>query len=247
MRLKPVKPEALVEHVRRELERAVLAGEVKPGEKLPSERDLAGMLGVSRPVVHEAILLLTHVGLLSLYPRVGAVVNDFREKGRLSLLESLLANADRNVTPEWLEDILHVRGLFEVDMASLAARNRTDAHLDDLRRMHRAACHEPPDEPERLADYDFRFHHGIALASGNSVFPMLLNSARGLYRSLSILFYRDPLVVRAVLDWHATLLEAIARRSERDAGATMQRLLRHGEEWVRQHAAQHADEEGAHA
>lgn len=246
MHLKPVKPEALVEHVRRELERAILMGEVKAGEKLPSERDLAKMLAVSRPVVHEAILALTHTGLLTLYPRVGVVVNDFREKGSLSLLEPLLAYTDQRVTPELLRDVIRIRGLFELDMVELAARNRSTAHLERLTELHREAQETSPHEAHRLASYDFRFHHGIALASCNLVFPMLLNSAKGLYHSLTEMFYSDPTVAKTVLGWHGTLLDALEEQAEQAAVATMLQILSHGEEWINRVAAGYRHEEASH-
>lgn len=71
------------------LEELVLSGELRAGERLPAERDLAARLGVSRPVLHEALLDLSAKGLVTILPRRGVVVNDYRKSGSTAILSSL--------------------------------------------------------------------------------------------------------------------------------------------------------------
>ena len=73
------------------LEELVLSGELRAGERLPAERDLAARLGVSRPVLHEALLDLSAKGLVTILPRRGVVVNDYRKSGSTAILSSLLS------------------------------------------------------------------------------------------------------------------------------------------------------------
>jgi fatty acid metabolism transcriptional regulator FadR len=232
MQLMPIKFEALTDHVCQELERAILTSEIRAGEKLPPERDLANMLSVSRPILHDALLILAHKGLVTLVPRVGTIVNDFRELGSLELLEALMTHGDRHMTPKLLKDILVMRGLFEVDMAHRAARMRnvTSFNRIQIALSRELRLSEAP--PRKLAEADFEFHLSIALASGNTVYPMLLNSSRGLYKELSHLFYHDPQTRRTALRWHEKLTDAIEAMNDKLAADVMRRLLAHGEQWL---------------
>ncbi|MFA6032330.1 MAG: GntR family transcriptional regulator, partial [Myxococcota bacterium] len=88
--LAPLKAESLKEVFISRFEGLILSGQLATGQKLPSERELAMTLGVSRPVVHEGLVDLAAKGLVSMKPRVGAFVNDFRREGSITLLSSLL-------------------------------------------------------------------------------------------------------------------------------------------------------------
>ena len=73
--------ESLPEMVLKEIIEDILAGEFPVGSRLPPERDLAFMFDVSRPVAHAAVVELDRLGLVTLRPRHGAVINDYREQG----------------------------------------------------------------------------------------------------------------------------------------------------------------------
>ncbi|MBW1983231.1 MAG: FadR family transcriptional regulator, partial [Deltaproteobacteria bacterium] len=87
--LKPIKSESLKEIFISRFENLILSGKLSIGQKLPSERELAIQLGVSRPVVHEGLVDLASKGLITLTPRIGTVVNDYRTEGSLTMLTSL--------------------------------------------------------------------------------------------------------------------------------------------------------------
>jgi GntR family transcriptional regulator, transcriptional repressor for pyruvate dehydrogenase complex len=67
-------------------EELILSGKIKIGQKLPSERELALQLRVGRPVVYEGMVELASRGLVSIKPRFGAIVNDYRKEGSLTVL-----------------------------------------------------------------------------------------------------------------------------------------------------------------
>src|SRR5512137_2428558 len=79
--LKPLKADSLVEVFISRFENLILTGKIAIGQKLPSERELALQLGVSRPVVHEGLVDLAAKGLVTMKPRVGTMVNDYRKEG----------------------------------------------------------------------------------------------------------------------------------------------------------------------
>ena len=120
--LKPIKSESLKDICVARFEELILSGKLTVGQKLPSERELALQLGVSRPVVHEGLVDLAAKGLVAMKPRVGTVVNDYRKEGSLSLLNSLVNYQQGRVDTDLLNSLLEMRMLFEVETAFLLLR-----------------------------------------------------------------------------------------------------------------------------
>ncbi|MFZ5570806.1 MAG: FadR/GntR family transcriptional regulator [Thermodesulfobacteriota bacterium] len=231
--LKPVKTRSLKEVCAHRLEEWILSGVLGVGQKLPPERELAQKLGVSRPVVHEALVDIAAKGLVSLIPRVGTVVNDYRREGSIALLTSLLTYHQGRLAPKLLDGLLAMRILFEVENARLAALNRTQEQLRSLREIILAEEAADPGDIDRLTRLDFDFHHLIAMATDNQSYPLLLNSFKPVYTNLSGQFFREPGVVPIVIAGHHELLDALAERNQQQAMAAMRRLLEHGEERLR--------------
>jgi len=226
----PIKSESLKDVFIARFEELILSGKLSIGQKLPSERELAMQLGVSRPVVHEGLVDLAFKGLVSMKPRVGTVVNDFRKEGSLALLTSLLNYHDGRIEPNLLDSILGMRKLVELETARLAACNRSgeqlEAFFDLLGREEAVAA----DDAKEVAALDFAFHHGVAMATGNMIYPLLLNSFRELTVNLTSLFFTDAAVVPVVFGFHRALVEAIEARDAGKAVEIMKRILEHGEE-----------------
>ena len=176
--LQPVKNEGLKELCAGRLEALILSGQMPVGHRLPPERELARQLGVSRPVIHGALVDLAGKGLVTLVPRIGAVVNDFRKQGSVALLTSLLKYQQGELAPKLLEGLLAMRILFEVETARLAAIHRGDAHNQELREVILAEERTEPTDIERLTGLDFDFHHLLAMASGQDASAMITAPVR---------------------------------------------------------------------
>ncbi|MBL0716383.1 MAG: FadR family transcriptional regulator [Desulfosarcina sp.] len=209
-------------------EELILSGQLKIGQKLPSERELALQLGVSRPVVHNGLVDLEAKGLVTLIPRVGAVVNDYRREGSLALLNSLVTYQKGRLETELQTSLLDVRRIFEVETARLAALHREDAHLNALQEVLEEEMQIRREAVARIAALDFRFHHLLTLASGNRIYPLLINSFKPVYLNLVAQFFQNPAVVKTVHAFHRKLFQAIDNRDEAAAVAVMQRMLLHG-------------------
>jgi DNA-binding FadR family transcriptional regulator len=231
--LQPIKNEGLKELCVSRLEALVLSGKIQVGHKLPPERELARQLGVSRPVIHEALVDLAGKGLVTLVPRVGAVINDFRKQGSVALLTSLLKYHKGDLAPQLLESLLAMRVLFEIETARLAAIHRSDGHNQELREVIAAEERTEPTDIERLTALDFDFHHLVAMASGNQSYPLLINSFKPVYTNISGQFFKDPAVVPTVIGFHRDLADAIKKQNAELAVAVMRCLLAHGEEHLR--------------
>jgi len=226
--LQPLEVTSLVDVFISRFEELILSGRFAIGERLPSERELALSLEVSRPVVHKGLVELAARGLVTLKPRVGAEVADYRKQGSLPLLQSLLTYQRADLEPEILESMLAMRRLVEVEAARLAAQRRTEADLDELRALLAREQAADPDDARTVTDLDFEFHHQVALASKNRVYPMLIKSCEGAYKSLSGVFFGAGPMAPLVFQKHAAMVEAISRRQPRRAAELMGKLLEHG-------------------
>lgn len=212
------------------LEDLILSGALPIGERLPPERTLAERLGVSRPVVHEGLVELAARGLVTMKPRVGTVVNDYRRQGSLALLGSLVNHAHGDFAPPLLEGLLGLRRLVQSDAARLAALNRT---ADDQKALDTVTAKEAESDRrdvDAVVGLDIAFHHGVALASGNPVYPMLIRSFEPAERNLASRFFVEPTVAADVFDRHRQIVAAIAERNAVRAAALMEELLDRGRE-----------------
>ena len=232
--LKPVKADSLKNVCVSRFEELILSGAIKVGERLPPERDLAQQLGVSRPVVHEALVDISAKGLISMIPRQGAVVNDYRREGSLTLLNSLLNYNEGKLDPKLLDGLLNMRMLFETENARLAAKNRTDEHLEQLQELRKREAGASANDVDALVAIDFEFHLLLAMATENLLYPLLLNSFKPIYTNLARQFFRNPEVVASVFDYHGQLAAAIEARDGKMAETVMREMLANGEDRLRQ-------------
>lgn len=215
------------------LQQAILSGTFSIGERLPSERELAKKLGVSRPVLHEAIVALNVQGLVQIEPRRGVFVRDYRKESSIALIATLLEYEQGDFAPELFTSLMDGRVLIEKETASLAAQHCESNALVILRLLIEKGRDGAGESAQALTTYDFDFHLEIALASGNHMYPMILNSLKGVHSNLAGRFYHDvygTVTVIQVLDYHQQLVQDISHGNALEAGNTMVQLLRHGEE-----------------
>ncbi|GFG49320.1 transcriptional regulator [Mycolicibacterium agri] len=209
------------EVVRRLLDYLLLSGEIQPGQRIPSERQLVETLGVGRAVVREAIKALGFLGLLEIRQGAGTYFRG-TEPGIFSrILEWGIALGEQRTV-----DLIHARGHLEVLVAGLAAQNRTD---DDVRALHElldAMRTASIEEPHRFAEADVGFHLRIAQASGNSVLANMLERIRALvfaWIGHNIAASKTTSVAYAE---HPPILDAIERRDVDAARAAMEKHMR---------------------
>jgi GntR family transcriptional repressor for pyruvate dehydrogenase complex len=218
----------LVEDFITRFEEMILSGQLSIGEKLPSERDLAQKLGVSRPVVHDGLINLAEKGLITRNPSGGSVVTDYRREGSLAMLNSLLNFREGTLEPRLSESTMDFRRLFEVESARLSALNASDQQVEELKQKLGEEENAGSSDLDCQAALDFQFHHLIAIASGNILYPLLLNSCRPLYINFVTMFYPIPGIRPSVLQFHRDLIDAIAARDPEDAQKIMIQMLEHG-------------------
>lgn len=213
-------PVRLYRQIADALEARIAAGEFKPGERLPTERELAAFYAVSRTCVREALLALEIARLVSI--RVGSGVYVLTPAAPEP--PDLAAAADQ---PS-LTEILDARLMFEPEVCAAAAARagpnhvaRIAASLATMREEHRMAG-----ETER-GDRDF--HLGIAQASGNAIANDLL---RGIWEHMNAPLWqglqkhiRSPILRLKWIEDHESVLAAIEERDRRKARVAMRRHI----------------------
>src|SRR5919199_3435495 len=171
---KTVAPErrgATSEEVVAQLREMIHRGELRPGDRPPPERDLARLLGVSRPTLRAGIRSLAAVGVLQ--SRQGAGTFVVKSDGQPVLDSSplrLMASLHGFTSAEMFE----ARLALEMAVAGLAAERATGDHMATMAEEV-AGMFASLEEPEQFLVHDMRFHQTVAAASGNRILTALMN------------------------------------------------------------------------
>lgn len=155
-----------------ELETRILEGSLKPGDRLPSERELAVELGVSRPSLRGALQSLVAKGLLITRHGGGTFVTDSMQAAFTDPWQQMLKDH-----PDIHGDMLEFRHMLEGQAAQLAAERGTEEDFERIRACHEALeCAFAAQDLEQCIKTDVEFHQAIAEASHNVLIGHLSSS-----------------------------------------------------------------------
>jgi GntR family transcriptional repressor for pyruvate dehydrogenase complex len=228
--------EPLAAEVSRRLIEYLMSGEVRPGDRIPSERQLTEMLGVNRPTVREAIKSLGFLGLLEIRQSSGTYFRGTGSDVLYRLFELGLVLGERGAN-----DMLRARAELEVVVAGLAAEAREEAGVE-LLRARLATMRECPDEG--FAEADTAFHAALAELAGNTVLRDMLKGMRtmiqrgwvertGAVRPREVAYADHVPIFEAVEKGDATAARAAMAEHMRGATGRLRQALaegRHGDE-----------------
>ncbi len=163
MNYRTIQRSSTSELVMKEILESIKSGDLKPGDKLPPERELTKMFGVGRSTLREAISALVLVGYLEVIQGRGTFLKIDFQSVNLSALE--LSNVQIAAS---IIDLVEVREILECNAVKLAARR---AKSDDIRLIIDALAKmkETVDDYKRFSDHDFNFHIALAQATGNNM------------------------------------------------------------------------------
>lgn len=207
-----IQPEKLSHSVERQIELLLLRGILRPGERLPAERDLAEKLGVSRPSLREALANLQNRGLLTARAGAGVYVEELLDSAFSDTLVQLFAAHD-----EALFDYVSFRRDMEGMTAERAARHGSDTDLKVVdtvfKRME--AAHQKRD-PMEEAKLDAEFHLSIVEASHNIIMLHIMRAMfnllhEGVFYNRQIIF-RNPAIRNDLLAQHKCINDALQAR-----------------------------------
>lgn len=188
---------------------------LRPGDRLPSERQLIEILDISRPSLREALRALSMLGVIESRHGGGAFVTDLEARTLLAPLDFFLSLSETN-----LGDAFESRRIVEIEIVRKAAKQATEADIADLNAI--VAAHEKIlEDPVGFRILDSRFHRKLSDAAGNAVLERI---AYGLYNMGLDIRRRateNPALIRQSTEDHIRIVQAIARRDPEQAAVEM--------------------------
>lgn len=206
----------------------IVGGEFAPGDRLPAEAELLQHYAVSRPVLREALRVLTAKGLVLARQRAGVIVRD-RSEWHLLDPDVLYWLIQSVPSAEFVKTLLTVRRVFEPAAAALTARVASDAQLQGIAEAY--AGMEAAKSAEELLEPDLAFHRRIAEATGNDLLAYIGHMLSLALRESIKLSSRHPNTHALSLPRHKAILTALLARDPLAAQqATLVQLQETGED-----------------
>jgi GntR family transcriptional repressor for pyruvate dehydrogenase complex len=222
-----VAAEQVIAHVRGLIER----GELRPGDRLASERQLALDVGVSRPSVRAGLRSLAAMGVVQTRHGAGTFITDGPPALVNEALGLLAALHGIGFDP-----LFEARRVLEVGSAALSAQRASGEQImamsDEITGMYAAL-----DDPQDFLRHDVRFHRAVALGANNPVLGALIEMVASLhYEQRRVTVERARHQLRESADMHRRIYQAIRAHDPEAARAAMDEHLRLA------HAAQASEE-----
>jgi GntR family transcriptional repressor for pyruvate dehydrogenase complex len=175
--LAPVARQSVVDAVADRLRGEILSGRLRPGTRLPSERELSLALGVNRLTLRSSLARLEALGLITTRHGAGTVVASWRERAGLEMLGTLLRGR-RFLDPAWHELVrsaLEIRRILAAEAVALAAERHTEQDLEAI-----ATCaqvlNDHVDDPVAFARADLAFMRSVCKAARNVGLELFMNT-----------------------------------------------------------------------
>ncbi|GII20961.1 FadR/GntR family transcriptional regulator [Planosporangium mesophilum] len=220
---------AITDEAIERIKEMIVSGELRPGDRLPKEADLAGRLGLSRNSLREAVRALSLVRVLDVRQGDGTYVTSLQPELLLDAV-SFLADFHRD---DNLLHLLEVRRILEPAASAMAAQVMSDSAIEELGKVLEE-LHDDPDI-DRLIAADLEFHRRIAAGSGNPVLASLIDNLSAptvrarIWRGIS----QEGAAARTH-EQHWAIFSAIRSRQPELARAWAAVHVAGVEEWLRQ-------------
>jgi GntR family transcriptional repressor for pyruvate dehydrogenase complex len=219
MKFEPIKPKKVSTQIADQIRSSILNGDFTPGDKLPPERELAEMFGVSRPSVREALNILASSGLVESYQGGGTVVKSLVEPAAGNpLAEMIRIEGDRAL------DVIEVRKGMEAWTAWYAAQRALPEDIAKLERIIEDMRHNL-DGLKPSENLDANFHTVIARATRNVVWLHMMQSIFDAMKEFQKNVWRAVYLTeddhRMLFDHHRAIFEAIRNRDSERAREAM--------------------------
>ena len=223
---RPIARTKTTEQVVERIEQLIIERHLSENEALPSERELAAMLGVSRNILREGLSVLGQKGLIETVPgrRTRVVRPGLRELR--STVDLMVRVGDVS-----LADLIEVRSILEPEIAARAAERARPEQIEELRAIM-ATLEGRQGDPAGHVEADLSFHRAIATIAGNALLVVLMEAiGEPLMRSMSL----GTSIPRAVGEadvYHLAICDAIAGRDPEGAAAAMHRHMEHVRRYI---------------
>ena len=218
---KIVQSSRLYEQIVEQIEQSVQRGDLKPGDQLPAERELAEQFGVSRTAVREAVKALREKGLVEAYPGKGTFITSGSSNPMRQSIDRMMRSAQVDATSSLVE----VREILEPEIAALAAVRATEENLNSLRQSV-AVMDTAKRDPDAYIEADLDFHLELAEAAANPLILSLIDSIVGVLREQRMRIFEVEGGPDRGQYHHKKILEAMEHQDAEGAREAMRAHLR---------------------
>ena len=229
----PIQSERLYEQIAEQVEQRILTGDLKVGDRLPPERELAEQFGVSRTAVREAVKALRQKGLVEVQPGRGTFITNGTSRAVRHSLDLFM----RIGGTDGFSDLVEVREIIEPEIAALAAARATEEHIAALREAV-VTMDAALEDPDKFIEADLDFHLACAEATQNALIPALIDSIVDLLREQRARIFRVAGGPQRGQFHHKRILDTIVRHDPGAARDAMRAHLRQVREDSQASAAQ---------
>jgi DNA-binding FadR family transcriptional regulator len=216
----PIRPTRASSDVIAQIRRAIMSGQYRPGDRLPTEREMAQQFGVSRVTVRDALRALEANGLVRV--KVGGQGGPYVSEPDIALLSDSIGTHlhIRGIT---FEELAEARQALETTAAQLAALRATPEDLAGLEAAIQGPMRPPPSD---AAASSLDFHTALVIASHNQALLAMFRATRALIQeAFDQLHAQQPDMADAARKTHTELFAAIAARDAERAGNLMRQHL----------------------
>jgi GntR family transcriptional repressor for pyruvate dehydrogenase complex len=218
---KLVQSSRLYEQIVKQIEDSIERGDLKEGDQLPAERELALQFGVSRTAVREAVKALREKGLVEAYPGRGTFITSETSNSIRLTFDRMIKSGPREGTLHLVE----VREILEPEIAALAAKRVTEESLNELREAI-AIMDGAKGDPDSFIEADLDFHLALAEAAANPLILSLIDSIVGVLREQRLRIFQVDGGPERGQYHHKRILEAIENHDALGAREAMRAHLR---------------------
>lgn len=223
----------LSQRIERTIEKAIREKKLLVGDKLPTEREMCESFGVSRTALREALRRLSARGLITIRKGSGMYVAEIKIQDAIKTLNLYYdLKFDKNL----LSQIIEVRYRFEPEIARLAATSRTEQNIAELEENLVEFENCDPDNTQKEADIENRFHLTITKATTNPIIQITMEPIYSLLPRMRNYIYANIEGEKAsTLEFHKLILEAIRDQDEDKAYKNMKDHLERTREIYNKH------------
>lgn len=217
--LEPLVKTRLYEEIVKQIINRIKSGELKPGDKLPTERELASQLKVSRTAIREALRSLEVMGVIDSKVGSGTFVKEMSLDSLMDPFAGILKRNERLIV-----ELIEVRMLLEVEIAKLAAKRRTEENLKAIE-SSLELIEKEIQQGELGSDGDNAFHSELTNAAENLALSSILSLCGELLsstRKAALMALDSPTIS---LEYHRRIYEAIKNQDAEEAGRIMREHL----------------------
>ena len=208
----PLENKCRSDQVAKRIIKMIESGELKQGDKLPSEPEFARQLGISRGILREGLAQLKAQGVISRKPKDGTYIQQTQTDDA-----TMEGNVLQAIESASYRSVLEVRDAIEQKAVSLAIQRAADEELEELREIVSGTSQAPLAE-----DPDFYFHYRLVELSGNSIFMSIVTTYFEDIRKIRAGNLNDTRRFSQMQLEHTAIVDAMCRRDSAAAAAAVQ-------------------------